>query len=283
MGEFYGITGIDHGIDMSSQIFQMWFWGIPLVYTLLVGLFRVMGLWDFKTRKGGRTSDILAFELCALVSVTYLGVAGLVAMFDLYGVEESAKLSAYMFYAKSTFVEDHLIYPMVTFQGWNTFLCLFVPDLRNPLMMGHHTFTALLGYFGLNPYLHGAGLFFFGVAELSNVPLTVYDIFKYTKPAGYQEKYPKLFELTKVSFAVSFIVLRLIIWPIKSWIFWIGSIELLQSGKAHSQFVVGFFLVANIFLTFLQFMWGWQIISMILPGAAEKKVVQGKRGSKKTR
>ena len=138
-------------------------------------------------------------------------------------------------------------------------------------MIGHHLFTAALGYFGLHPYLHGAGLFFFGVAELSNVPLCFYEIFKYLKPAGYQEKYKMLYELAQVSFALSFVVLRLIIWPIKSWVFWQGSIELLSSGKAHSQFVVGFFLLANMFLTGLQFMWGWSIIQFVLPKKPKTK------------
>ena len=67
------------------------------------------------------------------------------------------------------------------------------------------------------------------------MPLCFYEIFKYLKPAGYQEKYKMLYELAQVSFALSFVVLRLIIWPIKSWVFWQGSIELLSSGKAHSR------------------------------------------------
>lgn len=267
------IVGVTHGVDVGNWYFQAWFFGIPLAYGALVLLFRSMGVWNFKTRAGALTSDIMAFELCATISVTYLGVAGLMATFDLFGVEESVALSTDMFYAKSTFVEEHLIYPMITFQGWNTLLCFFSPDLRKPEMIGHHLFTTALGYFGLYPYLHGAGLFFFGVAELSNVPLCFYEIFKYLKPAGYQERYKMLYELSQVSFALSFVVLRLIIWPIKSWAFWMKSIELLSSGKAHSQFVVGFFLLANMFLTGLQFIWGWTIIQFVLPKKSKAKKV----------
>jgi hypothetical protein len=271
--------GLKHGVDTSNWFFQVWFFGIPVAYFTLVFLFRALNLWEFKTRKGGRSSDIMAFELCALVSVTYLGIAGVIGQYDLFGVEESVALSTNMFYAKSSFVENHLIYPMVTFQGWNVLLCFFSPDLRDPAMIGHHLVTATLGYLGFHPYLHGAGLFFFGIAELSNVPLTIYDIFKYFKAANFQTKYPMLYQLSQVSFALSFIVLRLIIWPIKSWTFWMGSIDLLQKGTAHSNFAVGFFLLANVFLTLLQFLWGWQIIKFLLPAGKSS----GDKDNKKKR
>lgn len=265
------MRGVSHGIDFNNQVFQRWFILTPVGYFALVILFRGMGLWDFPTRKGGRTSDIMAFLFSALISVTYLGVAGAVATYDLFGVDESTRLNADMFYARSQFVEEHLIYPMITFQGWNVLLCFFSPDLRDPAMIGHHLATASLGFLGLSPYLHGAGLFFFGLAEVSNIPLTIYDIFKYQIKNGWTEKYPILYQASQVTFALSFIILRLIMWPIKSWTFWNGSIDLLQSGKAHSQFAVGFFLLANIFLTGLQFMWGWTIIKMLLPGSKAKK------------
>lgn len=264
-------AGVAHGIDFNNSVFLAWFIGTPVVYFAQVILFRAMGLWDFPTRKGGRTSDIMAFLFSALISVTYLGVAGAIASYDLFGVNESTTLNADMFYTRSQFVEDHLIYPMITFQGWNVLLCFFSPDLRDPAMIGHHLATASLGFLGLAPYLHGAGLFFFGLAEISNIPLTVYDIFKYQVKNGWQESYAGLFKLSQVTFALSFIILRLIMWPIKSWTFWNGSIELLQSGKAHSQFAVGFFLIANIFLTFLQFMWGWTIIKFLLPSKPKAK------------
>ena len=88
-----------------------------------------------------------------------------------------------------------------------------------------------------------------------------------------KKKYKMLYDFSQISFALSFVILRLIIWPIKSWEFWVGSIDLLSSGKAHSQFVVGFFLLANMFLTGLQFMWGWTIIQFILPKKSKSKKV----------
>ena len=78
-------------------------------------------------------------------------------------------------------------------------------------------------------------------------------------------------------------VVRLIIWPWISYPFWQDSIALLRSGTAHSNFVVGFFLVANIFLTGLQFVWGWMIFGPFIAGkgkpAASKEVVPSRQAS----
>ena len=43
----------------------------------------------------------------------------------------------------------------------------------------------------------------------------------------------------------------------------------------HSNFTVGFFLLANSFLTLLQFLWGWQILKFLIPSG------KGDKGKKK--
>jgi hypothetical protein len=117
-------------------------------------------------------------------------------------------------------------------------------------MVGHHFFSALVAYFGLFPFGHFAALYYLGVAEATNIPLTVVDVFKYFKDLA--AKYRLLNEISRYSFALSFVVMRLIIWPIGSVTFWKGCVNLLTSGAAHSKFVVSFYLAANIFLTGLQ-------------------------------
>ena len=217
----------------------------------------------------------MAFEIVAGLCVTYLGCAGIVGYYSLLGVEDIVKLDQNKFYARSTFVENHLIYPMISYQGWNFLLCVLSfsksitggTDLWDPAMIGHHFVTGSLAYFGLAPYLHFYGLFYFGIAELTNIPLTVMDVFKYFKDMATAN--PTLNSITRTTFAISFIILRLVIWPIYSYPFWVGSLKLIgygesEDGKIHSYFVVGFFLFANIFLTSLQFFWGSKIFSSIL-------------------
>ena len=88
----------------------------------------------------------MAFLAVAMVSVTYLGVAGLVLNQGWLGTsDELTTITSNKMYGHSQFVIDHLIYPMVTFQGWNVVLCLFTKDLRSPEMIAHHTVTAILG------------------------------------------------------------------------------------------------------------------------------------------
>jgi len=112
--------GVKHGVDTDNWFFQAWFVGVPVAYLFLRYLFRQLDWWGFETRKGGRTSDIMAFEFVALVSVCYLGGAGLALTFGKLGTAaDLALVTADPFYANSKFVEEHLIYPMITFQGWN--------------------------------------------------------------------------------------------------------------------------------------------------------------------
>jgi len=249
---------MDHGIDKHSPYFIGWFIGVPGLYLSLLTYFRLKNYWSFATRKGSRASDIMAFEIVAGACVTYLGIAGFIAYFSLFGVDEVSNLEKNKFYGKSDYVVNHLIYPMISYQGWNLLLCLVNSDLRDPFMIGHHAVTGSLAYFGLAPYLHFYGLFYFGIAELTNIPLTIVDVFKYFPDMA--KSMPITNQINRISFAVTFIILRLIIWPIYSYPFWVGSIELLKTNTAHSSAVVGIFLGANLFLTGLQFLWGSKVI-----------------------
>ena len=142
-------------------------------------------------------------------------------------------------------------------------------DLFDEAMIGHHFVTGSLAYFGLHPYLHYYGMFYFGIAELTNIPLTIMDVFKYFK--HWADKYPTLNSIIRTTFGVSFILLRLIMWPILSAPFWEGSLTMLYNGTAHSPFVVAYFLAANLFLTGLQFLWGQKIVSSIIMKKPKKK------------
>ena len=249
--------------------FVIWFVLVPVMYFALVILFRSLNWWEAKTRKGSRGSDIMAFEIVAGLCVTYLAVVGVIAYFKLCPEWDHTSIDNDHFYGYSQFVEDHLIAPMISYQGWNALLCLFNADLRDPAMIGHHIATGSLAYFGLHPYVHYYGLFFFGFAELTNIPLTIVDIFKYFPDL--KAKFPALNDLCRVAFAVSFILLRLLLWPYVSFEFWTGSLALLQEGKAHSIFVVSVFLGANIFLTGLQFFWGSKIVGFLFKSNSKKK------------
>ena len=45
-------------------------------------------------------------------------------------------------------------------------------------MLAHHSVTGILAYFSLYPYIQYQCFFFSGIVELSNIPLTIMDVFK---------------------------------------------------------------------------------------------------------
>jgi hypothetical protein len=257
------------GIDLSSAYFQTWLVAPTLVQVILSWIFRIQNLWDFKTAKGLRGSDFMAFLIVAGSCVTYMSVGGVIGKFGFFNVDCIGDLERSVksgtdptFYGRSEFIENHVIYPMLAYQIWNAVFTLVTPEIFTAEMVAHHSVTALLAYFALNPYLQYYALFYFGLFELSNIPLTFVDFFD--RFQYFAEKYPRLNEFCRVSFAVAFILLRLIAWPIVSKDFWVGSITHLMNGNGHSAIVIVFFLLANVFLTLLQFYFGWLILCQIL-------------------
>eukprot|EP00697_Spironema_sp_BW2_P015352 gnl/Spiro4/615_TR350_c0_g1_i1.p1 gnl/Spiro4/615_TR350_c0_g1~~gnl/Spiro4/615_TR350_c0_g1_i1.p1 ORF type:complete len:294 (-),score=69.43 gnl/Spiro4/615_TR350_c0_g1_i1:176-985(-) len=268
---------MDHGVDFSNPWFLTWFTLVPVSYLLLAGAFRAHDLWSFSTRHGSRASDILAFEICALLCVLYLGVSGLIGYFSLFGVNDFARLSQNVFYGESQFVINHLMVPMMAYQAWNVVLCILNRDLRDPAMLLHHTMVAFLAYLGLGPFLHFHTIYFFGVAELSNVFLTFVEIFKYFPQ--FAKQYPSLNAWSRSLFGVSFLVLRLLVWPYYSVLFWRDALALLSGTfvdahgvlvECRSAVVVFALMFANIFLTGLQFYWGITIVGYITGKKPEK-------------
>jgi len=258
------------GVDFKNVYCRTWFLGLPIAYFTLLMAFRRLNWWNFnlKVMKNGkleastsRASDDMAFEIVAGGCCVYLAAAGLVGTFSIFGVELT-HLQKDIFYAKSEFVINHLCYPMLWYQFWNVLLCLNFEVLRDKFMIAHHTLTAILSYMALAPYLHSMALFFFGIVEITSIPLTVYDVCKKFERLGWKDTLA--YNISRITFAISYIVVRLIMWPIYSWGFWTGSISLLQSGKGHSNFTIAFFLVTNVFMTGLQLMWGQQIISALI-------------------
>jgi hypothetical protein len=254
--------------------FVVWFFLVPATFFFFVFLFRALNLWEAKTRRGSRGSDIMAFEIVAGLCVTYLAVVGVISWFKLNPDWDYDEIEADHKYGRSQFVEDHLIAPMIAYQGWNVVLCLLNADLRDPAMIGHHIATGSLAYFGLHPYVHYYALFFFGFSELTNIPLTMVDIFKYFPEL--KDNMSIVNEVCRVTFAVSFIAIRIIMWPIVSYQFWLDSFDLLQTGAAHSNFVVGVFLGANIFLTGLQFLWGSKIVGFLFKKPKKEEAKKAK-------
>jgi len=157
---------------------------------------------------------------------------------------------------------------MMAFQMYEVGLALLVPKLRGPSgdMLIHHLATLSLATIGGGyQYLHFYAPFFFGLTEISSVPLAVMDMFKFY-PA-LKASFPATNEHTRSLFAAIFIVMRLVYWPYVCSEFWMDSIaELSATHTKQPTWVVMTFLVANIILSGLQFFW----VSLIFKGIAKK-------------
>ena len=247
---------------MTKSPFLEWFVGVPVGYFFLLGSFRLFNLWPKKVRKGSRSSDIIAFEITALTCVVYLSAAGVIGNLELFGVKAFASYDPFVnIYKRSPFVEAHLLAPMIAYQFWNLLLCIFNSDLGSWEMIIHHGFAATASIVGMHPYQQQNALYFYGVTEITNIPLTVVDVFKFFPEL--KQRYPTVNALARYSFAASYTILRLMLWPFQSVAIWKTSIQLLNSGEYHSFAAVIFVLVTHIALTILQYFWGYKIFSFL--------------------
>lgn len=246
----------------SINTIMIWIAIVPALYFFLVFLFRALNVLPEPVRKGSRGSDIMAFEIVAGVCVLYLCVAGIIGYFELFGVKPfpTNNLEDY-YYTRSSYIENHLLTPMLSYQGWNLLLCLSNQDLYSTEMVLHHFFAAVSAIVGFFPYFQWFSLYFYGIVEFTNIPLTVVDVFKIFPQ--FQEKYPLINQFARYSFAISYFLIRLLLWPFYSYIFWGQSFDLLISGKARSPLTTVYILITHFLLTILQYFWGYKILTFV--------------------
>jgi hypothetical protein len=200
----------------------------------------------------------MAYQLCGAIAISYLAIAGIVGWYRLDEAWDYEHIDADQIYGRSLHYEEHIVAPMLWYQIWNTIFCLLLAEYRDPVMIAHHAVTALLVYMTLHPFLQHYGIFFFGVPEVTSIPLTLVDIFK--QFPDLRDKFSTLNSAARWVFGLSFLVVRLVLWSRVCLEYWIEAIAILQSGAAHSLFVNVFFMGANVFLTGLQWLWGYKIV-----------------------
>ena len=91
---------------------------------------------------------------------------------------------------------------MLAYQIYNVGCAIMIADLNTMAFIGHHTMTALLSYFTMHPFVHYYALFFIGIAEATNFPLTFVDATKAFKTL--RDDFPIFNQISRISFASSF-------------------------------------------------------------------------------
>ena len=144
------------------------------------------------------------------------------------------------------------------------------------IMLIHHLAVVGLAYLVCTrQYMHYYAIFFFGVPELSSVALAFIDLFKafpLLKKAN-----AAVNEAARTGFAVAFLPVRVGMWTVVSYRFFIDSLAAIDAatavGSTPMPVTAGTAMgicAANVLLTLMQYYWA----SLILKALAKK--IQGK-------
>jgi len=141
---------------------------------------------------------------------------------------------------------------------------LFVDE--SPAMLVHHvavicvaSTSAFLkcGFRYYTPY-------FYGLIEISSVPLSVMNSFKNNKK--WIEKFPRMYSAVRLMFAVSFLLVRVILWT-PFYLDYLITVCMLvfSGGSTVARIILSMFIVASLLLTVMQYWWASRILKSIFP------------------
>jgi len=220
--------------------------------------------------------DLFAFQVSAGFGIFYCGMLGFhswhVSRRAHTGIPSTPEGRLFGYLEEG----EKMATALFTFQVWDFFITLFIPEHFGPIMLTHHAMAAIVSWFSLShQVLHHYGIFFLGVTEVSSMFLVFVDMGRYFPPAA-GSKFGLLISICGPMFLVTFFVYRIVIWWVVSYTLWkdvfhvirTGSAERLRPGKS---FVLKYiYLPFNVLLGLLQMYW---FSYVILPGAI--KTVRG--------
>lgn len=139
-------------------------------------------------------------------------------------------------------------------------------------MIIHHLAVICVG--SVSTFVHSGFRYytpyFYGLIEISSVPLSIMNAFKNNK--HWIKAYPEMYNTVRVIFAVSFLVVRVVLWTPFYWNFWwICTMLLYSSDVTSTKIMLSLFNLSSLILTMLQYFWASKIISALVSGAPKKK------------
>ena len=156
---------------------------------------------------------------------------------------------------------------------WDIPTGIFVKVLREPLMLAHHVGMAVAAWYvatQLNTYY---ALVFFGVVEVSSVPLTFVDMFhpKHKEYCAWMEKLPfikSLNDIMRLVFVLLYLVVRGFYFPYIAWLHYAPDmLELIalplpqRMNITSTQMLIP--LALNTPFAFLQLYWGYLLVKQV--------------------
>lgn len=200
------------------------------------------------TTRGTPAYLFLSYQMVSTSCVLYATYLGWMGAFYDYGTVYEDRLYGW------SETSIRLGYMMTGYQAWNFIVCLFIEEYCTFQVLSHHFSAAALSAMTLTPYVNAYTLFFCGISETSTIPLTIIDCIKCMNL-----NVPRLMVVSRVTFAVLFMVFRVAAWTIVSLLFWYDTI----SRYPNIPNFGALFCIGNLGLTGLQYYWAKMIVKKI--------------------
>jgi len=240
-------------LTASEDVFQATKYGLLYVtlWILLVSVIRSYG----GTSKFVQNARLNAYYLVGIIPILWTSWLGLSNLSVLWGYSTpEGRMFGEILSARRICVQQ---------LGYQIF-CIVVgtlagPPLNKPEMYAHHTFAGIAALLSLFPYAQYYTFFFGSLVEISNIPLTVMDIFRANRE--YIDSYPTVYLAAKLLFAVTFIPLRNALW-VPFALQFTGDIYNLRNRISFAGQAITY--LALWFLSALQFIWGGLVVKSVI-------------------
>ena len=110
--------------------------------------------------------------------------------------------------------------------------------------------------------------FFYGVIEISSVPLSVMNAFK--NNPDLIKNYPGIYGKVRLLFGVTFLLVRVVLWTPFYWDFIVLAMMLLRSSVGSTKVILALFNLSSIVLTMLQYFWATKILSAMMKSRSKE-------------
>ena len=130
----------------------------------------------------GKKPRVAAFNFVAMVPICTLAYYGLTLTFDGTDYRTDPAGGDDILYRSTHAIPESALMCMIqiAYQIFGVVAGLIDQDqLFSTAFITHHVVTGVLGFLNLHPYIHYQIIYFGGVIEFSNIPLTVFDTFKH--------------------------------------------------------------------------------------------------------
>ena len=236
-----------------------------------LNLFMYLGFWVFffiarnVMKMKLEDAQITSYELVSAGGCLFLGLSGVAIWFLDYGDIMSVKIDIYK---NNDAIIDFIVVPMFFYQLWNTLCSLLIPKYRTFPNLLHHITTATCSVVCMTPLHLYYITYFFGLSEVSSVPLCFVLIVQQLKIQGGIVK-----TICEGAFGLSFFYFRIFYFLYVMKDFWRDCwIAYQRSLTTHVEELGGIWalFIISVIITLLQFYFAQKIISAAFGG--EKKL-----------